>query len=397
MTATIRIAVRRFVSFETAIVRQFEDFVRTQGVDARIEIEPMDLNPLHEALFQRRELAHGQWDIAFVSTDWIAEAQALGLIEDLKPYLARQPIPDFPGAWSPSLLGLQSYAGGFWGMPYHDGPQCLIYRKDLLAAAGIAVPETWDDFHAAARRLHDPAQGRFGTVLALFPDGHNAFYDFCIHLWTRGGAPFDAQGRPQMNSPPAIAALDFLRALAKDTAAVAPGLRDIDSVKSGVLFCEGKLALMANWFGFAAFGESWPESKVAGKIDIAPLPAGPGGRSVSLNVFWMLTMASGSRHKDIVWDFMRHCATAPMDKITTLEGAIGVRRSTWADAEVNRAVPYYHKLDQLHARARELPVHPKLSAISHVVDEMMGEAIAGDRPSAVLLAIAHGKIEDLLR
>src|SRR3546814_16988578 len=80
-----------------------------------------------------------------------AEAQTEGLLEDLTPHMTRAPIPDFPDAWSPSLTTMQRFAGGFWGMPYHDGPECLIYRKDLLAAAGIAVPAPWDDFHAAAR------------------------------------------------------------------------------------------------------------------------------------------------------------------------------------------------------------------------------------------------------
>lgn len=36
-----------------------------------------------------------------------------------------------------SLVRLQAFAGGFRGQPYHDGPQCLIYRQDLLDAAGI--------------------------------------------------------------------------------------------------------------------------------------------------------------------------------------------------------------------------------------------------------------------
>ncbi len=155
-------------------------------------------------------------DVAFISTDWIAEAQSGGLIEDLNPYLARKPIPDFPQGWSPSLLNLQNFAGGFWGMPYHNGPECLIYRRIFSRKPALPCRPPWDAFHRAAHRLHDPAKGRYGTVLALFPDGHNSFYDFCIHLWTRGGAPFDALGKPQFTSAPAIAALDFLRALAKD-------------------------------------------------------------------------------------------------------------------------------------------------------------------------------------
>ena len=397
MTTTLRVAVRRFGPFESGIVKQFSDFCRVTGTDATIEAVAFDLNPLHETLFQRRELVSGAWDFSFLSTDWIAEAQAAGLVEDLAPFMAARPIADFPRAWSPSLLNLQKFAGGFWGMPYHDGPQCLIYRKDLLQAAGLAVPTTWSQFHEAARRLHAPAQGRYGTVLALYPDGHNSFYDFCIHVWTRGGEPFGPGARPSFNTPQAVAAVDFIRDLARDATAMVPGAAELDSVKSGILFCEGKIALMTNWFGFAALGETWESSRVRGLVDIAPLPAGEGGRSVSLNVFWVLTLASGSPSPELAWAFLRHLATAPMDKLTTLEGAIGVRRSTWADREVNSLVPYYHKLDTLHERARELPLHPRLSDISHVVDDLLGRAVASDVPSAVLLDEAQRRVEELVR
>jgi multiple sugar transport system substrate-binding protein len=397
MSATLCVAVRKFGPFESAIARQFADFTRTSGIPARLAIESLDLNPLHDGLFARRGLADGSFDLAFLSTDWLAEAQAAGLIRDLQPHLARAPIADFPAAWSPSLLGLQRFAGGFWGMPYHDGPQCLIYRKDLLQAASIPIPTTWAQFHEAARRLHAPAQGRYGTALALYPDGHNSFYDFCIHVWTRGGEPFGLGARPAFNTPQAVAAVDFIRNLARDEAAMVPGASGLDSVKSGILFCEGRIALMTNWFGFAALGETWESSRVRGLVDVAPLPAGEGGRSVSLNVFWVLALAAGSRNPELAWSFLRHLATAPMDKVTTLEGAIGVRRSTWADPEVNSLVPYYHKLDVLHEWARELPLHPRLSDISHVVDDLLGRAVASDVPSAVLLDEAQRRVEELVR
>jgi multiple sugar transport system substrate-binding protein len=395
VSARIRIAVRKFDPFERAIARQFADFIRVTGTTAHLEIEALDLNPLHDSLFTRRGLADGSFDLAFISTDWLAQAQSAGLIRDLKPHLALARIPDFPGAWSPSLLNLQRFHGGFWGMPYHDGPQCLIYRKDLLEAASIPVPTTWAQLHEAARRLHAPGQNRYGTVLALYPDGHNSFYDFCIHVWTRGGEPFNPGGRPAFNTPQAVAAVDFIRTLARDTTAMVPGASELDSVKSGLLFCEGKIALMTNWFGFAALGETADWSRVRGRVDIAPLPAGEGGHSVSLNVFWVLVLAAGSANPDLGWKFLRHLATAPMDKLTTMEGAIGVRRSTWADPDVNRVVPYYHKLDSLHARARELPLHPRLADISHVVDDLLGRAVASDIPSSTLLEEAQRRVEGL--
>lgn len=383
----LRIAVRRFGPFESAIAAQFADFTRSHGVEAELEAVAMDLNPLHESAIAERGLATGAWDIAFLNTDWLAEAVADGLLEDLTPHMARAPIADFPNAWSPSLTGLQRFDGGFWAMPYHDGPECLIYRKDLIAKP----PVTWEEFHALARRHHDPASGRYGTVLALFPDGHNSFYDFCIHIWSRGGEVFDAAGRPDFTSAVAHAALDFLRTLATDQQAIAPDCRSLDSVQSGGLFAEGKVALMANWFGFAAYADTAADSRVHGLVDVAPLPAGPGGRSVSLNVFWVLAIGAGSANKQLAWDFLRHCATAPMDRLTTTEGAIGVRRSTWTDPEINALMPYYHKLEWLHEHAREMPLTADLARISHIVDDLMTAAVTTDRTTADLLAEAQAR------
>lgn len=382
----LRIAVRRFGPFESAIRKQFEDFVCVTGVEAELEAVAMDLNPLHDSAIGGRGLASGEWDIAFLNTDWLAEAVAGGLLEDLAPHQARAPIPDWPEAWSPSLTGLQQFGGGLWAMPYHDGPECLVYRKDLIAEP----PATWADFHALARVHHAPAEGRYGTVLALYPDGHNSFYDFCIQIWSRGGEVFDAAGRPDLASPAAHAALDFLRMLARDAGAIAPDCRALDSVASGALFAEGKVALMANWFGFAAHADTAAESKVRGLVDVAPLP----GR-VSLNVFWVLAIGAGSQNKALAWDFLRHCATAPMDRLTTTEGAIGVRRSTWSDAEINARLPYYHRLAWLHDHARSMPVTSDLARISHIVDDLMTEAVTGDRPTTDLLAEAQHRATTL--
>src|SRR3546814_14655402 len=95
MTETLRIAVRKFDPFESAIQKQFADFVATTGADVRLEAVAMDLNPLHEAVIGNRGLAIGDWDIAFMATDWLAEAQTEGLLEDLTTPMTRAPIPHF--------------------------------------------------------------------------------------------------------------------------------------------------------------------------------------------------------------------------------------------------------------------------------------------------------------
>src|SRR4029079_2969632 len=177
-------------------------------------------------------------------------------------------------------------------LPYHDGPECLIYRRDLFEQAGIFVPVTWEEFHLAARRLTDPSRTLWGSVFAAYPDGHNTVYDFCLQLWSRGGQ-LDA-----LESPAAVAALRFYRHILNDPTAVHPRCAEFDSVKSGFAFATGEVALMVNWCGFAAMCETIPESTVRGKVGVASIPAS-GGPQVSLNVYWLLGIDARCRQPEI--------------------------------------------------------------------------------------------------
>ncbi|MER3486474.1 MAG: ABC transporter substrate-binding protein, partial [Chloroflexota bacterium] len=151
----------------------------------------------------------------------------------------------------------------------------------------LAVPTNWSQFERVARFFTRPERGVYGTIFAAFPDGHNTVYDFCLQLWTRGGELTDAAGTPTLDTPQARAALDFYRQLVNDRSVTPPGLTEIDSVKSGERFATGSIAMMVNWFGFAAVCEQ-PGCPVKGKVGVAPVPAGEGGQSTSLIVYWLL-------------------------------------------------------------------------------------------------------------
>lgn len=383
-----RIALRAFPPFEAAIRKQWQAFEENAQSGLTLEAVPLDLHALHAAIFQD---SSQRWDVAFVVTDWIAEAAAVNAVIDLAPYLAKDMPDGYPDAWTPSLLRSQQVDGRILGLPYHDGPECLIYRKDLFDAAGLNPPGTWEEFHCAARCLARPSENLFGAIFAAFPDGHNTVYDFCLRLWSHGGELFDAAGRPQIDSEPAREALAGYRRVLRDASAVHPRCAEFDSVKSGFAFARGEAALMANWFGFAALCETWPESKVRGNVAVAPLPAG-----VSLNVYWTLAIPANCARPDLAWAFLRHCVSAPMDKLLTLEGGIGCRKSTWMDGEVNRVIPFYREMERLHAGARELPRMRNWIRIAGVIDSLVLEAIHGNRGEEELLAEAQESIVDTL-
>lgn len=310
-----RIAIRRFGPFEEAIRKQWEAFREAGGTDLELEYESLDLNPLTDSLFARDGLKDGTWDVAFIVTDWLADAVARGDLVDIAPYIAADPPEGWPDAWASTLRGMQRFGDAIYGLPYHDGPECLVYRTDLFGDSvqrqvflerhgrELAVPTTWHEFEDVARFFHRPEQGMSGTVFAAFPDGHNTVYDFCLQLWGRGGELTDTTGRPTLDTPQAIEALDFYRRVVNDRTMTPPGLEEIDSVKSGELFAAGGIAMMVNWFGFAAVCEQ-PGSPTKGKVNVAPVPAGEGS-GASLLVYWLLCVGSGSRHKDVAYRFVQ--------------------------------------------------------------------------------------------
>ncbi len=407
MSNKFKIAVRKFGPFETAIEKIWKLFCVKTGCNLELDAVAMDLHPLHDAILGSGQgLLDGDWDITQINTDWIAEANQKDALQDLTPFINAQ-ASDFADGWSDSLMQMQKFGERILGLPFHDGPECLIYRKDLFENPQdqssfrsqfdreLKPPETWSELHELARFFTRPEQNLFGTAFALFPDGHNTVFDFSLQLWTRGGELVNENGHIKINTPAAKEGLQFYRNIISDRAAIHPACRDFDSVKSGMAFANGEIAMMVNWFGFASMCEVYPESKVKGCVDITNVPAGPNGRGVSLNVYWLYGIAKGCRNKAVAHDFIAFAVNPENDKLLTLEGGIGCRKSTWEDQEVNDTVPYYHKLAALHENARTLPRKTNWNEIAQVIDQMVIDLSETDKSVEALLQDAQEKIDKI--
>lgn len=401
---TFSIAVRKFAPFEFAIQKLWDDFCRFSGCNFKLQMVVMDLHELYQTTIADKGLVNGNFDIAHINTDWIYEAYLANAVQDLTSYITQNPPDTYPKGWSSSLLVGQQFNAQTVGLPFHDGPECFIYRKDLfedeqeqanyIAQYGkpLTIPKNWEDFRQIARFFHRPANNLYGSIFACYPDGHNTVFDFCLQLWTRGGSLINDEGQININTKAADEALDFYRDIVKDELAVHPGSANFDSVAAGLAFMNGESAMMINWFGFAAMCEVDGNSKVKGKINVDLLPSNPNTNTASLNVYWLYTIAKGSKHKQLAYDFIRFAINEENDKQLTLAGGIGCRISTWNDPEINTIIPYYHKLEQLHKVANMLPQTKNWAKIAIIIDEMVLKAIRTTNPTNEILAQAQTKI-----
>ncbi|MBB5437831.1 multiple sugar transport system substrate-binding protein [Pedobacter sp. AK017] len=400
----IRIAVRKFAPFEAAMQKVWDSYCMHSGCTLQAELVPLDLHELHKATLGNDGLKKGEWDIAHINTDWLLEGYASEAFEILNPHLDANAPSAFPEGWSPSLLALQQFEGQVVGLPFHDGPECLSYRKDLFDDVAeqqrylqqygrdLKIPATWDEFRQVARFFYRPEQNLYGSVFACYPDGHNTVFDFCLQLWSRGGALLDEEGKINIDTKAAAEGLDFYRQLLKDTKAVHPGSANYDSVQAGQAFARGEAALMINWFGFASVCEVDAASAVKGKVGVTSLPVSENNLPASLNVYWVYTIGSGSKHKQTAYDFLRFAVNEENDKQLTLEGGIGCRISTWKDSLVNKLVPYYHKLEQLHKGAKTLPQKSNWAEIAAIIDVAVLKALNSELPAAEILRLAQEQI-----
>ncbi|HEX3438245.1 MAG TPA: extracellular solute-binding protein, partial [Pseudacidobacterium sp.] len=225
-----------------------------------------------------------------------------------------------------------------------------------------------------------------------FPDGHNTLYDFALQLWSRGGELEDKDGNALLNTPEAVAALDFYRNTIHDASMCYPGAEKFDSTRSGDVFLSGAAAMMVNWFGFAARCDR-PGSPLLGKVAIAPIPADEGNPAASLSVFWTLGIGTGSKQKQAAFDFLHFLTQPELDLGIVKHGTVGVRLSTWRNPEVQKYASAYSKIEEISLGARRLPRSRNLPAFAAILNDVATQALATQEPSAEILKKSQQRIE----
>ena len=201
-------------------------------------------------------------------------------------------------------MGSQTEGGALKEIPYGFYLRAMFYNKDLLAEAGVdGPPETLEEFRdasAAVSRL----DGKYGYCLRGGPGGLNGWMMMAA---TMKGTPdfFDADGKSTLNTPEAVAGMQFLVDLYKD------GLAPRDAVSWG--FNE----IVAGFYsGTCAFLDQDPDAliAIASRMDedsfaVAPMPKGPDGKSFPTIGYAGWAIFDSTADVDASWSLVEHLST----------------------------------------------------------------------------------------
>ena len=169
----------------------------TEETGTKLNWVSLEEGVLREQVTSDTATGGGQYDIINIGMQEAPIWGAAGWIEPLE-FSADYDVDDM----LPAMRNGLSHEGTLYAAPFYGESSMVMYRKDLADAAGVSIADndSWDNIKKAAAAMHKPDDGVFGACLRGKPGwGDNmAFITTVVNSF--GGAWFDADFKPQLES-----------------------------------------------------------------------------------------------------------------------------------------------------------------------------------------------------
>lgn len=327
----------------------------------------------------------GRFDVLNIDVSWTSEFAAAGWIRPL-------PRDRFPlDTFLPRVVDTATYDDRLYAVPYVTNAGLLLYRKDVLADAGVPPPRTWAELERAAKTLA-PARGLDGYAGQFLPyEGLTVNYLEAVQ--SAGGELLNADGTVANVDDRARKALDFL----------------VDGVREGwipqeALSYKEEEARQAFQQGRLLFARNWPyaygpakDSPVKGKFAVAPLPGADGPGTSTLGGYNLALNASSKRQKPAL-EFIRYFTGLDNQRLVLTEGSFApVWARLYDDPELVEEFPYLPVLKETILRARPRPVSDNYNQISLVIADNVSDAMAFRRSPAETVTRLRQQLAQTIR
>lgn len=305
--------------------------------DTGVELNWVSLEEgvLREQVTSDTATGGGQYDIINIGMQEAPIWGAAGWIEPLN-FSDEYDVDDL----LPAMANGLSSDGQLYAAPFYGESSMVMYRADLAEAAGVTIADndSWDNVKAAAAAMHDPDNGVYGACLRGKPGwGDNmAFVTTMVNSF--GGAWFDADMRPTLESDEWKAAINTYVDLLGTYGP--PGSEGNSFNEILALYNEGKCGL-------------WIDATIAASFltvdGVAYAQSPNAGNAVGANWLWAWAMAvptgspnSEAAHAFIEWATSKEYIQAVGAHPDFGWGSVptGTRASTYAIPEFLEAAPF---------------------------------------------------------
>lgn len=366
------------------------DVLRTQlaRFQAQHRDVPIEEHPTPDAADLRHQL-YVQWlnagaaqpDVLQLDVIWTPEFAAAGWILPLDRF-----APD-ESAFFPRTLDANRWNDRLFALPWFADVGVLYYRTDLVARA----PTTFEELIELATR----AQRDRGIESGFLWQG--ARYEglvttFVEHLGGMGGQILADDGRVVVDRAEGVAALRMMqRELASGVTPAS--VLSYHEEEARLSFQNGRAVFMRNWPYAYALLDDPSQSKVAGRVGIAPMPAEPGGRATAALGGSQLAINARSAHPDLAYALIAYL-TAPdqMRERAQVVGQYPTRPALYDDPALSTSLRApAADVRRIVEVAEPRPVTPVYTELSERLQVELHRALTGQKgPEAALSDAAIG-------
>ncbi len=356
--------------FWEPIARAFER--RQPGIRVDL-VEGPQSTDLREDLYTASLLARDPtFDLIYMDVTWTSKFAAAGWLLPLDSWFDAGARAGFlPGALAAGL-----FDGRLYRIPVRTDLGLLYYRRDWLAAAGIAPPRTFDELVRAAHALAAPP-GRWGFVW----QGKQYEGLVCVFLEVlegHGGFWIDPATRAVgLDRPEAAAALEFLTDCTGRARISPPGVSTYQEEESRRLFQDGRAAFLRSWPYVWQLSQS-PGSPLRDRVGVTAMVCADSGRPACTLGGWGIGVSRYSRHPEQAVRFVEFAATLEAQQLLCgPSGYAPALVAAYRDPVLLARNPFLARVEALHTFAVLRPNIPRYAVASDILQRHLSAALAG--------------------
>ncbi|MFN4170201.1 MAG: ABC transporter substrate-binding protein [Pseudorhodobacter sp.] len=324
------------------------DMIRMQGLtaefnaqypDIKVEWVTLEENVLRSRVTQDISAKGGQFDVMTIGTYEVPIWGANGWLVSLN---------DLPAEWDaddllPAIRDGLTVEGELYAAPFYGESSMVMYRTDLMEAAGLTMPEapTWEFIREAAAAM---TKGDVYGVCLRGKAGWGENMAFLSAMGNSFGARwFDADWKAQFDSAEWANTLNFYMDLMKSYGP--PGSANNGFNENLSLFQQGKCGMWIDATVAASFVTNPNESTVADKVGFALAPDNGLGKRGNWLWAWSLAVPAGSQQTDaakafIAWATSKDYTALVAEKEGWANVPPGTRKSLYANPAYTEAASF---------------------------------------------------------
>lgn len=373
--------------------------------DIQVEWVTLEENVLRQRVTTDIATRGGQYDVLTIGNyevpiwaaqDWLLPLEDMGDDYDAADFLA-------------PVAAALTVDDTLYAAPFYAEGGMVMYRTDLLEAAGLTMPENpdWDFITEAAEKMTDASAGVYGICLRGKAGWGENMAFLTAMANSQGARWFDTDWKPQFDSPEWKTTLETYLNLLRNYGP--PGASSNGFNENLALFQTGRCGMWMDATVAASFVTNPEESTVVDHVGYAPFPTRAGGENHGNWLWsWNLAIPATSTKQEAAKAFVAWATSKEYSALVAEEDGIanappGTRTSLYENPEYTEAAPFAEQtLNAIQTADTQSPSEqdvpytggqfvsiPEFQAIGTAVGQVFSAAVAGTSDVDQALAAAQ--------